>query len=325
MKTSITELDHVVTTQLSLGKKQVSITKDQVLEMCDLYKEKLTTAVRSIENIQAAGETLTRPILFPSKNPDKSSMFASWIYSEVYKNIGPIAERMEQQSPLSSFRATALNYITIISRINAEIDTLLSEKTITIFNAKVSTVAILGLLEEANQVGKFINTFLTCFFNQIAPGTDELAPYILNMLMQNTRLFADLVARNVGSEKNEFAKTVKAFKGKDVYLVSNDNDSNVKLAELTLGELPESTVKQGARGFAIFRWIGNMFFDVRDNLMRRLKQERDLLQTQLDLAKLKMDGISESDPEYQKLVKLINGYIATIASLDKQLQKYYAD
>ena len=123
-----------------------------------------------------------------------------------------------------------------------------------------------------------------------------------------------------------FAKAILKYRngGSDITVVNSENKSSVQFTKITT-EVTESDIQSGAKGFKIFRWIGNLFVDRADKKNRKRVAEREQLQARARLLQLELDGLDPESPEYQRLVKIIANYQKLIDRLNQEIAKYEED
>jgi hypothetical protein len=90
----------------------------------------------------------------------------------------------------------------------------------------------------------------------------------------------------------------------------------------SLGRGLIGSITAGFMNLNIFRWIGEAWNLYRDNHYKSIEERRNWMATHVQMLRLKLQGMSESDPEYRKLQKIINNYDNMVAAADEKIKKY---
>jgi len=326
MATPIDTLDAEVSKVLSSNEDKFSaLDREKLLNAMDTNKQSLLAFVNFLDGIVQMNDRIKTNV-FMVKNPDAKKEPGYWAYMQVLRQLIGTAKNMESKQFLSAFRLTALSYCNIMDQFNKNIDQLIDEKALTIFNSKLSHIAVLGVVQDCNMLGRWLVTFAGALAFDICKATPAPAPYVLQFLQGNLNDVISIINRTVNSGDPLYqVKTITdlAKSGNDVLLVGNDNMSNVKLAKGGLGKLSETLLESGVKGIFGFRWWNNIKVNILDRWYRRKRQEREYLQAQVDLMKLTLDGMDKNSPEYVRLAKLIANYEAIFAKMDRDLDNYY--
>lgn len=322
MASSIDKLDSAISMQLSQGGNMANLSKDQFLDIVDGAIGSISNSMLFFNNLIAEEKKLKQFLDTHRREPNIKSIA---ILNSISGNLVSIAKRAMDERFLGAFVDTLNSYATILREIEKNVDELFTNKSISLFNTKISHVAVYGAIENAEIYSKFINGFIELFLSDFNKDLPKPAPYLIKFLNDNVKIIPDIINKMLNTKlSSTFVSGILKYKngGSDVLVVNGENQSNAKFAKIS-GEVSESDIEAGTKGFKIFRLIGNLFVDRKDNKMRKLKAERDLMQARVQLLKLALEGVDPESPEYKQQVKIIENYQGIIARLDQKLDKYY--
>ena len=321
MAKSIDKLDAAISAQLSSKGAIASLTKDQFLDFIDLVAGSVKTNLKFYTDT-AHLEKQMKEFIKPKAGETRKSVI---FYQAIYKEMQFASKKAMDERFMGAIVDTLAAYAVVLDEVSKNIDNIFQNKSINLFNTKVSHAVVFGMIADAEIFCKFVDWFNTLMMSEMIPALPGILPYQLKYLEAAVKVVPALINRVVNGRFNStFVAGIMNYKngGSDVLVVNGDNQSNAKFAKIA-GNVTDSDIESGARGINLFKKIGDWWVTLKDEKMRRLRAERDLVQARVQLLKLDLDGMDPESPEYKKQVKIIENYTALIARLDQKLDKYY--
>lgn len=248
------------------------------------------------------------------------------IYSMYLSRLSGQAQREERKVAFSSLLHAAKSYLLVLDEIDRNIDKLFENKVISLYNTKLSHIAIFGVIRNACDLCDFSWFLFNGICYDIGMGIERPAKYrfsYMNSVKEKmSGLVSDIYAGvGDGAIYNEIMKIRR--ENKDMLIVNDNNevnDSMISSAGLNKGI--SGSITAGFMSINVFRWIGEAWNNFRDSHYRALEEKRDWMQTHVQMLRLKLQGMNENDREYQKLQKIINNYDNMVAAADEKIKKY---
>ena len=225
---------------------------------------------------------------------------------------------------LGGFSDTTNALIIILEEISGNIDKFFAEKNVTVYNTKISQVAVFGMIDNVKTFAEYVNRFIAILMADRNPNLDKPERYVYDFVDSNTEIVSSLMNRVVNQKLSKtFSAAILKYRssGSDITVVNPENKPTVQFAKINT-EVTENDIAAGAHGIAIFRWFANWRVDVADKKNRKRVAEREQLQARARLLQLELDGIDPNSPEYQRLVKIISNYQKQIDRLNQDIAKY---
>lgn len=297
------------------------MTKDQVVDLISNSLESLRNAKSFFNGVANISTQLKA---FVDKNIKNTQMKSMVVCNAITAGLTGLAKRDMNDNFLGAFQTTTTSLMTIMEEISANITKLFSDKTVTIYNTKISQVAIYGMISNADTFGRFMQNYISCFMADKSKGISRPAPYVIKELEADAPAVVEIINRTLNNKlsKNFVASILKyRNSGNDSNVVGSDNKSSVMLTKINT-EVTEADIVSGTRGLAnIFKIIGDWFVDREDRKLRKLRLERDLSLARVNLLQLELNGLDENSEEYKRQVKIIENYIKSIDRLNQEIAK----
>ena len=226
---------------------------------------------------------------------------------------------------LGGFSDTTNALIIILEEISGNLDKFFAEKTITVYNTKISQVAVFGMVNNAQMFADFVVNYISLFMSDRNAKLFKPAPYQIVALKDNLPQVTTLINRVIGGQLSKsFVKAIKRYRssGVDSGIVNAQNRAAVQFAKVNT-DVTETDISAGAKGILWFgKLIGDLFTDISDYRLRLLRAQREQLQARVQLLQLELDGMDENSPEYKHQVEIIKNYQKLIDRLNQKLASY---
>lgn len=309
--------------EIAPGQKMKTIQKEDLRENLVHLKERFVNFSNVLNNLSANDRKTVASAIFKASS-DRNNIACN-TYADVAKMIG----KNDIRIAFDSIGFVTLNYIKIIDALDRMITTAFKDKAITVYNTKLSHVAIFGLINEAEL---FIN-YATYLFDGVNyelcqhNGVRELPPpkkYRQAKLQKDMAEFVEICKNRLSSTSTAIASEIeKVRQNLDVNLIGDDNAINTGFINIgKISPMIRNILGIGARKFFIFRWLGEQWQLLKYARYQKAKKEKEWLEAHVALLKLDLQGADPNSEEYRKLVKVIESYNEMIAELDQKIDAY---
>lgn len=324
MSTVVELLSEKANRILKRGNDISDFSKEDFLNFMGVTQSSLKAVVESFEEIQSA-EMKSLGVYVQERINDRAAMNIQ-IYRQFLGRIGNEAQKDERNGVFSSILNAIKKYQLVLNEIEKNINSLFENKVISLYNTKLSHVAIIGVIKNAGTLCDFAWFLFNGVCFDIGLGIERPARYRFSFLNtykdQMGACVNDLYAGvGDGAIFNEIVQLRR--NNKDILLVNEEekvNDSMISTAGLN--QSLSSSIIAGLMDLNIFRWIGEAWNLYRDSHYRGLEEKKDWMKTHVQLLRFKLQGMSEDDREYQKYQKIINNYDNMVAAADEKIKQY---
>ena len=309
-----------------LGKADntADISKEDFRNYMGVAQSNLKAMIESFEELrQEEANALSESILGRIK--DRGAMNIQ-IYSMYLNRLSGQAQREERKVAFSSLLHAAKSYSFVLDEIDRNIDKLFENKVISLYNTKLSHIAIFGVIKNACELCDFSWFLFNGICYDIGMGIEKPAKYRFSFMNSVKEKMAGLVSDiyagvGDGAIYNEIMKIRR--ENKDMLIVNDNNEINGSMiSSAGLNKGIAGSITAGFMNINVFRWIGEAWNNFRDSHYRALEEKRDWMQTHVQMLRLKLQGMDSNDREYQKLQKIINNYDNMVAAADEKIKKY---
>lgn len=323
MSKSLTTLNNTVNDVIK-NESGASFTKNALIELID---DQIRFLRNDMQFFSYIGDVEQKLIMKTIKS-DKANKYPSMaLYNRIDSQLVTAARRANTERFLGAFSDTLAGLISILDACNDNMDDLFANKSITIFNTKISQVAVFGMINSAKIFGEFVINFINLFMSDMTPALGKPAPYIIKYLNDNADKIAATINRIIGGKLDKtFVASIKKYRssGADTNVVSADNKASTQFAKIN-NDVTDGDIMAGAKGLALFKWLGDLYVDRTDRRIRKLRAERDVLQARAQLLQLELEGQDENSPAVKRQVEIIKNYQKLIDRLNQRIAEYEAD
>lgn len=295
--------------------------------MVDLIDQNLGYLYNVSQFFTALGESGAQLQTWVTSNRRANNLKSMLYYNRIVNNLAGAAKSAMESRFLGGFADTTSALIIILEEISGNLDKFFADKVITVYNTKISQVAILGMIENVKVFTEFVNDFIAVLMAERNAALNKPERYVYDFMDGNVDVVTSLIGRVINTKLSKtFTTAILKYRngGSDINVVNSENKSTVQFTKIST-EVTENDIASGARGFAIFRWIGNLVSDIADKKNRKRVAQREQLQARARLLQLELTSTDQNSPEYQRLVKIIANYQKQIDRLNQDIAKYEAD
>lgn len=232
------------------------------------------------------------------------------------------AATAESRSIFGALQDCNKKYIKILDVVESNIDELILEEKVTIYETRVSLLAVIGFIKQSTMVANF-TTYLYSYLMESTTGDVSKIPgYRLKFMIDNAATIADIV--NSVLNKNgdyDFLNDIKRMRsdaadwvvGADASLPATTNALTIGIFDYLLSALS---------CLNIFSIGLNAWDDYCISRNNKNKETKAWLETHTAVLRLKLSGVNENDPAYAKQLKIIEAYDRMITDYDAEIKAF---
>lgn len=302
------------------SKKMRKISKEDFKENLGLIEGQLANFTNTLTNISGSDKDQFSKTISTFATP--GNVFCNTCVE--------ISKLLHTKVGFDSFVMLAQNLRTVLQMIERNVNVLFNEKFTTIYNAKVSQLAVFRIVEQAQifsnyAVYLFDGVLYEIVVNEGVHELNQPKPYRYEFINKYKSGVVELL--KIGSLPNGANMLITEIdnlrKSLDTTLLDDRDQVNsmIKTVKNKFG-----LIEGGATILAsIFRYFGEWGVLMRNLKYQKMIQEKEWLQNHSDLLKLQLNGVDPNSDEYRKAVKIINTYNDMIRDLDLKISSYMED
>jgi hypothetical protein len=318
MATTLKQLQDLIQKQILKSAKATVIKKSDVLDQIELVALGLTNSNIMFDGLNKEERGKARDILVESGGEYSKS------YAKVVSGLNSKAAAIEKDEPLSIVARTCSALRMMLDDLQSTANSELPEK-LNIFTAKYSHLAILGAVHVCSMFSQFSSYLMGGVVSEIIGSDLTIPEYRLKSVNDNAAFAIKLindVAINTGPlAVNYVLKELRAANN-DIPVVDQNDKPNTGFFNITKSSATGNDMIERGLGNPFF-YLGSLYIKWKDGRIRRLEQEKEWMQANVALLRMRLDNHDKDDPQYQKLVKIIQNYSDQLAKIDRAIAKYY--
>lgn len=296
------------------------IKKDSVVERVEVTIKSLRVAI----NCTNAFTPSDRKTLGLKVQALPSNAVANSVYTAYKKQLVGPALASENKLFMDSMIYSANQLADILELINKDINQLIAENAITIYNTKLSHLVIFSILGQAQMFADFMMYFIDAIGHDIGQESIPIAKYRVAFMSNNVSAAASVATQLAGKRGSYmFLATITEMKktNSDILIV-DENDQPTSQFVQNIPEFAKSAIASG-KGRAVFHWLGQKWMLFKHSYYMRREKDKEWMEARVALLKLQMDGMDPNSEEYQKLKAIVDSYNEQIAKADAAIAAYY--
>lgn len=319
----IKELGQAIMKEIAPGSKMNTINKDDFKENLLMLIERLNNLQITFDAFSVQDRQVIADRIYKASN-DKNNLACN-AYVTIAKAIG----RNDLRSAFDSYSYITKHYIGALQNIERNTANSFKDKAITVYNAKLSQIAIMGVIEEAETFADFTVYLIDNISYEICEnnGVKELPmpkKYRIQKIQKYLADFIQICKNRMASNAAVITSEIDRVRNtNDVNLIDENNAPNTGFIQFEkYSPVVRNFMQTGARKFIIFRWLGEQWNIIKHSRYLKAKKEKEWLESHVALLKLQLQDVDPNSDEYRKQVKIISAYDEMIAGLDQKIDAY---
>lgn len=248
------------------------------------------------------------------------------VYDNYRKLLSGKASTAESKCPFSSLAEANTTYAKILQEIYRNIDKLFETESITIYDCRISQLAILGILRQSDTVLTY-TCYLFSFMTRVVSGDIGNIPRNRDIfLIDNTEKVANTVNNVLNKMANySFLTEIDQLRRRQSDLILGVDKSFNFLPYISRHNFSFSILDNlftALSSLNFFSAAMDAWDDYRIAKYERNKEIREWLSTHVALLKMDLANADPNSPEYVRLQGIINAYDDKIAEYDKAIDDF---
>lgn len=313
---------------LSLVKKKIkagSLTQEKVDYLLSIQQEMLDALIVAFNTFDKSNLVTFMQKYFKIPSDPKNKNSVNYILPILIKSYTGRAAAAEKNKPFDAIADAA----EILKKINTELkrnlDTFIPNQTITLFEGKISTVMLLGLLRETDLFINYTSYLWGHFVESVTKLQTIPIGYRAKYLQSNLKYYIKLINDITNKEYNySFVQDINGIKKKNADLILYANNQTFS-GFVDPRNYSGSSSRRLVKGIAVFNaisWLAERWDDYKHNKYLKNKNFKEWLENQSALLRLDLMNVQYDSPEYQRIAKIITLYNNKIAEYDQKIQEY---
>lgn len=312
-------LDHIKK-RIKLG----SLTVDNLKEICKYQRKYLDNIADSFGHFTDQELSILRDKYLNTAYVD-SGYKVKPILLDLKQELKGNAGLYERKAPFRAAEYAADKLRDINEEVSKNAHMLIENKSISIEGAKISDIAVLGILRETDL---FINytSYLWDYFSTVLEGSGKKQPpYRGSYLVLNQMAYMEILENVCDKKANySFIQEIKELKKRnaDLLLYANGNSFMNFFQRHNYTASDEFHVRHGVIGFNILAWIVSQWESWKYAQYKKTQKHKDWLTQEEFRLKQILNNQDPKSPEAERTRKLIEAYSAEISKLDAEIADY---
>lgn len=216
-------------------------------------------------------------------------------------------------------------FMAMLKDIDKNIDKVMVDKSITIFNTRLSHVALLGLLRQSELYGTYMTYLWTQIVSTAIDPTTLIPKYRSEYLLKNQATFVNIT--NLVSDKDgrySFLAEMDNVKKKNANLLlyANNQTFDVFANISAYNASMMSYMTSGIAALNVFAWVGEMVDNYNHSRYLKNKNLKEWMESHSAILRLELASVDKNSPEYRKLEAVIAAYDDKITDYDRKINEY---
>lgn len=261
----------------------------------------------------------------PVNASDKNSVCT--VIPTIQKQLTGKVGTLERNVPFTGILSVAKSLLKVNGELLKNINSFVPDKGMELHQTKITTVMLLGMLQEADFFCSYTGYLWTHFTDTITKNKPYPIGYQARYLKENLDRYAGLLNDIGNSDNYSFIRNVDIIKKKnaDLILYANDQTFLSFLDKSAYSGSNERQIKEGIIGFNIVGSIVDTWNMWKHERYLKNKAFKEMLENQVAALRYDLMDVSYDSPEYKTLLNRIDVYNTEIAKYDKKLREYEED
>ena len=247
------------------------------------------------------------------------------VYDIFKKKLNSRALQMEMKRPLGSLLATNEIYVKLLSDMLKNIDKIVEEEEVDIYNARLSQIATLGIIKQSDDLAEF-SAYLYSFLTRIVTQDTSNIPRNRDViLLEKAEPMANMCSDVILRGKLNFLTEIENLKKNQSDTVIGATGNFNFVAYTDARRLTPSFLDYLASALSCLNFFSaglDLWDDFILSRYERKKELREWLANHNALLKMDLANTDPNDPRYVKLQNIIHVYDDKIAEYDREIAEF---
>jgi len=264
-------------------------------------------------------------------NSLKSKNKAAKIWTDLAKSYNNASQTYENKQFLGAILNAHIEMSNILKNISEHLDKLFEDRSIKLMNCRMSQIAVLGILEQADVLVNFTSYMLTMLVKLSDDSANDIPGYRNEYLIKHLHLVSDII-NDINNQRGRynFLADVETSrkKGNDVNVINQDGSSLSKFFRSDSNSLMMNKAISGfisSSIFNVFAWPAEAFNRWQYNKNMKNKEMKEWIEVHVAKLRLDLQNVNPNSTEYVKLSKIIDAYDEKIKQLDAKINSYESE
>ena len=325
MSKALTKLDATVNQMVKNGTATKCMKREELIDFASRTATVIKSHLQFFSDLAGSAAKMQEGVLSARKANTKNAFMNAW--NAVYGGLTGVAKMRMEKNFCGAIVDASAAMASLLDDVVINVDKLFADKSINLYNTKISHVAIYGMIDRAEAVACFDEMLIAAYLESKDAENFKLTKGQSACLAEGCSAMAETCNMMInGKVGKTFAAAIQRYKssGNDVNVVTADNQAAGQFAKLD-STVTESDVSAGCKGLWIFRWIGDKIVDMLDNRARKQRILREQHKARVEFLQMELEGLDTNSERYKKLVKAIKFYQDEINRLNQKLDEYYSE
>ena len=304
--------------------KSRSFTKDDLITLLNQNIEAHSNILYTLKGLDT---TEMRDWYLDATTQLKSADNAISKAYDVYRaNLRSKAASEEMKKPLGSLASANEEYVKVLKAILKNVDDLMLEEKVTIYETRVSLVAALGMIQQSTNVYKFSLYLYTSLVKVTLNDLDSQPGYRREFLVNNAEKVANCVTDLLNKKgAYDFLNDINKLRNQAMDVVLGDGNVFGVTGGMSPNRFFPSIFDYLISALSCLNIFGaamNLWDDYCVWRNDSNKETKEWLETHTTLLRMKLQGMDNKDPSYAKTEKIIQTYEKMITDLDQKIAEF---
>lgn len=325
MSKALNTLDATVNKMVKDGIAAKTMKREEVIDFASRTSTIIKSHLQFFTDMASSADKMQQDVLSARKTGTKNAFMNAW--NEVYKGLTGVAKMRMEKNFCGAVVDSSIAMSQLLDEVIINVDKLFADKSISLYNTKISHVAIYGMIERAETIACFDEMLIAAYLESKNPTEFKLTKGQSACLAEGASEMSEICNMMINGRLGKtFASAIARYKssGNDTVVVTSDNQATGQFAKLDQ-LVNENDVQAGCKGLRIFKWIGDKIVDMLDNRARKQRLLREQHKARVEFLQMELSDLDPNDEKYKRIVKAIKVYQDEINRLNQKIDDYYDD
>lgn len=250
------------------------------------------------------------------------------VYDKYTKGLSSSASALERKRFLGSLLAVNKDIIPVLNEINKHIDEFMDNDTVTLYETRMSQLAILGILRDSTKLATFTQYLYTYLIKVTCDAYSDIPRYREEYMFDNVDKVSKLVSNFVDRRgyynfnqdmmkiRRQNADLILGADGKFNFTQYIGAVQNFYTADIL------DSILSALSCLNLYDHVMNFIDDYKLERNQRNKETKEWLETHVAMLRMELAEKDRNSKEYAKLENIIKSYDAKITEYDEAINAF---